>query len=623
MRNKDQAEIARQDGKDICSEVERLLHGKLSKVEGDLHCTLETLTLPLQPMKPRQYWVEHLNDKFGPDAYYARVQLDRIDHGDKIQTEVPYPVQTWKFGNSLATLFLSGEVVVDYSLRLKRECDAERIWINAYSNDDPCYIPSERIMKEGGYEAGEAMRYYGLPAWFAPGLEDKIVAAVHRGLGKDFEVASTNQGTQGVAPKSPEESLADIQVPAGLKVELVASEPTISSPVALDFAPDGKVWVVEMHDYANTNDGSPGPPGGRIVVLEDRDHDGKYETSHVFLDNLSCPTGVAVWKKGILIGASPNLYYAEDTDGDGKADVVKTLYSGFGTIHPQARVNNISYGLDGWVYAANSFGGKLKCTVLDKEMQLSDNDFRFKPDTGELEAVSGRTEHGRARDDWGDWFGCDNSTLCYHFPIASQYLKRNPKVALESAMVPVADPAASKVIPRGDIVLWPLSGPAGTPTAACGLHVYRDNLLGDEYAGDLFTCEPVHQLVHRMDLEPVGATYVGHRPKTEQKVRIPHVDRQLVPPSSSAHGAGWIAVDYRHVSLRDRASEMDSRSSVVNARCIRRKIQRAHLPRCSRRWPNPAAHESCENGHARIGRGNGIAEWLAARYGDAVARLEP
>ena len=195
-------EIARQYGKDICDEVARLLRGKLSKVEGNLHCGLESLTLPLQPIQPRQYWVEHLNDKFGPDAYYARVQLDRIGRGEKIQTEVPYPIQTWKFGKSLATLFLSGEVVVDYSLRLKREFDAQRIWINAYSNDNPCYIPSERILKEGGYEAGEAMRDYGLPAWLAPGLEDKIITAVHRQLGKDFDVPALHQGTRGVAPKS-------------------------------------------------------------------------------------------------------------------------------------------------------------------------------------------------------------------------------------------------------------------------------------------------------------------------------------------------------------------------------------------------------------------------------------
>jgi hypothetical protein len=83
-------------------------------------------------------------------------------------------------------VFLAGEVVVDYSLRLKREFDSSRLWINAYANDVPCYIPSERILKEGGYEGGGAMVFYDKPTRFAPGLEDKIVDAVHELLPKQF-----------------------------------------------------------------------------------------------------------------------------------------------------------------------------------------------------------------------------------------------------------------------------------------------------------------------------------------------------------------------------------------------------------------------------------------------------
>ena len=424
------------------------------------------------------------------------------------------------------------------------------------------------------------------------GLEDKIVAAVHRQLGKDFEVAVATRGTQGVAPKSPEESLATIQVPDGLKVELVASEPTISSPVALDFGLDGKIWVVEMHDYANTNDGSAGPPGGRIVVLEDRDHDGKYETSHVFLDNLSCPTGVAVWRKGILIGASPNLYYAEDTDGDGKADVVKTLYSGFGTIHPQARVNNIFPGLDGWVYAANSFGGKLHCEVLGKDIQLSDNDFRFKPDTGEIEAVSGRTEHGRARNDWGDWFGCDNSTLAYHFPIASEYLKRNPKVALESAMVTVADPAASRLIPARRYRT--LAAFRTGRRSDGGLWIAR---LSRQYSWPGICKRLIYVRAGASTGAPDGSRTGGRdirwaSPQDRTKVGISNVDRQLVSAGSSTYGARWFDVGHRHVSVRDRAPEMDSRSRIVNARCVGRAIEGTNLSSSSCGWTQPSAQES-------------------------------
>jgi hypothetical protein len=92
---------------------------------------------------------------------------------------VPYLIQTWTFGDNLALVFLPGEVVVDYSLRLKREFQAQRIWINAYANDVPCYIPSERILQEGGYEGGGAMIYYDKPTRLATGIENAIVQTVH------------------------------------------------------------------------------------------------------------------------------------------------------------------------------------------------------------------------------------------------------------------------------------------------------------------------------------------------------------------------------------------------------------------------------------------------------------
>jgi hypothetical protein len=112
-------------------------------------------------------------------AYHAEQQLARLDGGNSLQTHVSYPIQSWVFGNRMAIVFLPGEVVVDYSLRLKQELGAERLWVNGYSNDVPCYIPSERILKEGGYEGGDAMRYFNRPTRFRPGLEQQIMDTVH------------------------------------------------------------------------------------------------------------------------------------------------------------------------------------------------------------------------------------------------------------------------------------------------------------------------------------------------------------------------------------------------------------------------------------------------------------
>ena len=92
----------------------------------------------------------------------------------------------WRFGEELAIVFLASEVVVDYSLRLKSELDADRLWVGAYSNAFPCYIPSERVLAEGGYEGGSAMLYFGPPTRFAPGVEQLVVDTVHRLLPDGF-----------------------------------------------------------------------------------------------------------------------------------------------------------------------------------------------------------------------------------------------------------------------------------------------------------------------------------------------------------------------------------------------------------------------------------------------------
>src|SRR5688572_312668 len=100
-------------------------------------------------------------------------------------------------------------------------------------------------------------------------------------------------------PLSPEESLKQLVVRPGLRVELVAAEPLVVDPVAIAWGPDGKLWVVEMNDYPLGEDGR-GTPGGRIKFLEDADGDGRYDRATVFLDKLQYPTAVLPWRKGVL-----------------------------------------------------------------------------------------------------------------------------------------------------------------------------------------------------------------------------------------------------------------------------------------------------------------------------------
>ncbi|PYI87493.1 MAG: hypothetical protein DME26_05975 [Verrucomicrobia bacterium] len=150
------------------------------------------------------------------------------------------------------------------------------------------------------------------------------------------------------------------------------------------------------------------------------------------------------WRKGVLICAAPDILYAEDTDGDGKADVVKKLFTGFATHNYQARVNCLRWGLDGWVYgAAGLFGAKIRSELTGQVVELTGRDFRINPDMGNFEPVSGLSQQGRVRDDFDNWFGCDNSTLLWHFPLPDEYVRRNPAVATPNPRVLVpkdADP---------------------------------------------------------------------------------------------------------------------------------------------------------------------------------------
>ncbi|MDB6140011.1 MAG: hypothetical protein JWO94_3083 [Verrucomicrobiaceae bacterium] len=171
---------ALQHGQALADEAARVVKGSTRPLKGPLQCEVRSLRLPYEAVPPKEHWEElAANGKSLHEKHLGSLFLAMLARKEAIPTELPYLVQAWRFSDDLAMVFLNGEVVVDYGLRLKREYDKERLWVNGYSNNVPCYIPSERVLAEGGYEAGGAMLYYARPNKFAPGLEDKIIGAVH------------------------------------------------------------------------------------------------------------------------------------------------------------------------------------------------------------------------------------------------------------------------------------------------------------------------------------------------------------------------------------------------------------------------------------------------------------
>jgi putative membrane-bound dehydrogenase-like protein len=332
--------------------------------------------------------------------------------------------------------------------------------------------------------------------------------------------------------------MAAIRVPPGMTVELVASEPMVKDPVAFDWSSDGRLWVVEMADYPLGVEG-----GGRVRVLEDLDGDGKYDRSTVFLDGLSYPNGIMPWRDGVLISCAPDIRYAEDTDGDGRCDRQQALYTGFAEANPQHRLNGFALGLDGWVYAADADGGVVRSTTTDDRVTVRGRDLRLRPDEGRIEPASGRSQFGRLRNDWGDWFVNNNSVWAWHVVLDDADLGRNPSVA-SSSTTRLLEPDTSLYPASRTLARFNDPGSANRATSACGPSPYRDELLGPGFASSLFVCEPVHNLVHRMVLGPDGASYVGRRAEGEQESEFLASTEDWFRPvwaRTGPDGALWIA----------------------------------------------------------------------------------
>ena len=296
--------IVRKHGQSLADEAARVLkEEKLVPLTSPPVVQFRRVDLPLDDLPTRRQ-LEALVKAGGAAGGNAALQLAKLDRGESLQSKVDYPIQTWRFGDDLAIVFLAGEVVVDYSSRLKKELDPERLWVAAYSNDVPCYIPSERILREGGYEGGGAMVYYALPTKFRKGLEERIVSTVHQLLPTTFKAKPKPDQSKAKGdmppPLSPEEGLRSLKIRPGLRVELVAAEPLVLDPVAIDFGADGKLWVCEMRDYPMGIDGN-WKPGGRITSLEDTNGDGRYDKATNFIDGIPFPTGVMAWRKGVLV----------------------------------------------------------------------------------------------------------------------------------------------------------------------------------------------------------------------------------------------------------------------------------------------------------------------------------
>lgn len=307
----------------------------------------------------------------------------------------------------------------------------------------------------------------------------------------------------GPAPLSPEDSLKALRVKPDYTARLVAHEPLVQDPIFVDWDAQGRMWVVEMGDYPfapgeKTTDGRSGQEkvsplqDGRIKILEDTDADGDYDRATLFLEGLRHPTGLAFWDGGVFISAIPDILYAKDRDGDGVCDTREAWFTGFTAGNPQHLVNGFAWGLDGWFYGANGdSGGDITCFKTGAKVKLGTHDFSFHPVSGEFRLETGRSQYGKWRDDYGNWFGNNNSTLGWHYHVPMRYLEKHAdKVAKSVRSVLNADTRVMSISPPVRRFNWPEA--TQVLTAACSPMPWFDGRHGC-----LLICEPANHLIRR------------------------------------------------------------------------------------------------------------------------------
>lgn len=343
-----------------------------------------------------------------------------------------------------------------------------------------------------------------------------------------------------IPPKSIEEALKSFAIKDGFKIELAAGEPLTTDPIAISFDAQGRMFTCEMRGYSERRDDAI----GRVRMLTDDDGDGVYDRATTYAEGLKWPTSLICWDSGIFVGATPDIWWFKDTDGDGVADEKKVVFTGFGAdadrLNVQGLTNSLVWGPDWRIYGATArHGGAITRPDVpgDPGVNLRGYDFSFDPKKLDLRQETGAVQYGMTFDDDGMRYVCSNSSHClaiiYSWPWVGLNLP-DPKVT-----IPV-DGAAAEVYRTSGVEPWrvvrtrwrvqgAVSGPiegggrdSGYFTSASGLGIYRGDALPAEFGGNLFVGDVGSNLVHRKLIEKSEdrVSVLARRPDDEQKVEF-------------------------------------------------------------------------------------------------------
>ncbi len=336
-----------------------------------------------------------------------------------------------------------------------------------------------------------------------------------------------------IPPTEPADALATFTVAPGFQIEQAAAEPLVNSPVALEWDENGRLFVCEMRGYSENRDEAV----SRVSMLEDTNDDGRFDKSTIFVDKLLWPTALFCYDGGLFVGDAPDVWYFKDTDGDGRADEKKHVFTGFGTSNVQGLLNCFRWGLDNRIHlATGSIGGDVRIMSgprFDphaKPVNCRGRDIAFDPRTYEFELTSGASQHGMCFDDQGRKFVSSNSNHIQQVMYEDRYIARNPYLTAPDARISIAaDGPQAEVFRTSPVEPWRIirtqlrvSGAvkgaiegggraAGYFTGATGVTIYRGDAFPAEWKGMAVVGDVGSNLVHRKRLEPNGLEFIARR----------------------------------------------------------------------------------------------------------------
>jgi uncharacterized protein len=407
-------------------------------------------------------------------------------------------------------------------------------------------------------------------------------------------------------PKPASEAVKTLQLHPEFNVTLAADENVAEKIMSLDWDPQGRMWVVETPEYpggrdVNKNDfkaywdrakdpakfpvggKEPRKPLDRISILTDSNGDGIMDRRMVFADGLELPTSLVLYKDGVIVSQAPDILWIRDTNGDGTADKMETLYTGWGTFDTHAVINNLRWGPDGWVYGTVGYTrGKVKSGDGSKDFgDIAAGVYRFRPDGSMLEQIA-----AGGCNTWGCEVAPDGEIvfttatcgepIC-HVVIPEKILARGQTGGLKAYLNIIEE---NKIYPAFDEKRQPYVQIdwVGAWTAAAGATIYDGGAWPAKWAPEdrysFFMGEATRQLVHHEFLDPKGATYQGRKEEGRRQTEfMPSTDYWFRPIHSRVgpDGALYVVDFYNQIAVHN-----DTRGPAHGARNAAARPDRDH-----------------------------------------------